>query len=505
MPAKKDAHLKQLLAEIESFTQSKILGDFLQDATGLFIPGLMALPAVSILSSESWVTRMKEGPERWRPGDLISLKTDEKSAAESPFEIAFFTPVVDVTIPLIDVEQGKEISKFEKTVELKPTDRWEKASIHFAVLPWDYRREQRTWTPEELLAISRAMETAGREITVELRMRDRSIDLEPKWTLSSWVPERAAESLCFPLNYAAQLLSPFVFRLEFGPKITSYDGEAVELDTESLDLHFRLREESLKRLYRDAEIGEPSLSGISIFANVLPVMNVDLKAWEPNETFADFVRTSGMKPIGPAGIYPFRKTGRKESLGPADSGSPVFSVQIDPSSGPMLSHYSLPGEKETEKTKQFFMWMTHGNAISGYHYKYNETEIFQPLHKASALLQSAFTIMTCFGGGDCARGEEADWYNRLILGHAVPPQKLLYRDTLLATIEDLITGLGYRDVDIHEPGTELRVIEGSRQRVTVVHLRNRGGKPLDARDVSMIQGYLNDRAPIGSRIILEVR
>lgn len=504
MPGKKDDHLKQLLAEIKSFTESKIIGDFFHDATGLFIPGLTALPAVSILSNESWITRMKEGPERWRPGELISLRTGEESASDTPYEIAFFTPVVDVTIPLVDIEQGKEISKFEKTVELKPNDRWEKMDIHFAVLPWDYRREQRSWTPEELLAISRKMGSIGREIIVELRLRDRSLDLEPNWTLSSWVPERAAESLCFPLNYAYQLLSPFVFRLEFGPQLTSLDGQTVNLEMDSLELHFRLREESLRRLYRDAGVGEPALSGISIFANVLPVMNVDLKAWEPTETYADFVRSSGMKPLGPAGIYPFRKAGSKEFLGPMDSGSPVFSIQID-ASGPVLNHYSLPGEKDTEKKKQFFMWMTHGNTISGYHYKYNEAEEFQPLHKASALLQSAFTIMPCFGGGDCTRSDESDWYKRLILSHAVPPQKLLYRDTLLSTIEELITGLGYRDVEIHEPGTELRVIEGARRRVTVVYLRNRGGKPLDARDISMIQGYLNDRAPIGSRIILEVR
>lgn len=504
MASKKDDHQKQLLEEIESFTESKILGDFLQDATGLFVPGLSALPAVSILSSESWITRMKDGPERWRPGDLISLRTDDETACDSPCEIAFFTPVLDVTVPLIDIERGKEISKFEKILELKPNDRWEKVDIHFAVLPWDYRRQQRVWAPDELLAISRTMESIGREIIVELRVKDHTLDLEPCWTLSSWVPERAAESLCFPLNYSNQLLSPFVFRLEFGPQLRSLDGQKVDLEMDSLELHFRLREESLQRLYRDAGIGEPSLSGISIFANVLPVMNVDLKAWEPNETFADFVHSSGMKPLGPAGIFPFRKAGTKEYLGPVDSGSPVFSIQIDPS-GPVLSRYSLPGEKDTEEKKQFFMWMTHGNVMSGYNYKYNETDVFQPLHKASELLQSTFTIMPCFGGGDCARSDESDWYKRLILGHAIPPQKLLYRDTLLSTIEDLITGLGYRDVEIHEPGTELRVVEGAQQRVTVVYLRNRGGKPLDSRDVSMIQGYLNDRAPIGSRIILEVR
>ncbi|GEM_PF-3050592 len=504
MPAKKDDNLKKLLAEIKSFTESRIIGDFFHDSTGLFIPGLAALPAVSILSCESWVTRMKGGAERWRPGELISLKNDEESDSESPYGVVFCTPVVDVTIPLIDVDQGKEISKFEKTIELKPNDRWESVDMHFALLPWDYRREQRVWTSEELLAISRAMENIGREITVELRLRDRSLDLEPKWTLSPWVPERAAESLCFPLNYAYQLLSPFVFRLEFGPELTALDGQTVSLDMDSLELHFRLREESLQRLYREAGIGEPLLSGISIFANVLPVMNIDLKAWEPNETFSDFVRNSGMKPLGPAGIYPFRKAGTKEYFGPVDAGSPVFSIQID-AAGPVLNHYSLPGEKDTEKTKQFFMWMTHSSAISGYHYKYNEAEVFQPLHKASGLLQPAFTIMPCFGGGDCARSDETDYYSRLILGHAIPPQKLLYRDTLLSTIENLITGLGYRDIEIHEPVTELRVIDNARQRVTVVYLRNRGGRQIDTRDLSMIQGYLNDRAPIGSRIIVEVR
>lgn len=504
MPANKKDHIKQLLSEVELFNQNKVLGDFFHDAAGLFIPGFTALPALSIISTDSWITRMKSGPERWRPGELISVKTDEEAATGSHTDVTFFTPVVDVTIPMIDAEQGKEISKFEKTVELKPNDRWESIDIHFAILPWDYKREQRKWTPEELLAISRAMEKAGREVTVEMRLRDRAVDLEPRWTLSSWVPERAAESLCFPLNYAFQLLSPFVFRLEFGPEMTSIDGETVNLDMDSLVLHFRLEEESLQRLYIEAGIGEPALSGISVFANALPVMNVDLKAWEPEETFEQFVRTSGMKPLGPAGIYPFRKAGRKESLGPADSGSPVFAVEID-SSGPVLNRYYLPGEKDTAEAKQFFMWTTHGNSIAGYTYKYNETDVFQPLHKASALLQSTFTIMPCFGGGDCAKPGEADWYNRLILAHAVPPQKLLYRDTLMATIEDLIGRLGYREVDIRDPVTELRVVDGARQRVTVVYLRNRGGKALDGRHVAMIRGYLNDRAPIGSRIVLEVR
>jgi len=32
-----------------------------QDSTGLFLPGFMALPAVSILSHKSWKTRIKPG------------------------------------------------------------------------------------------------------------------------------------------------------------------------------------------------------------------------------------------------------------------------------------------------------------------------------------------------------------------------------------------------------------------------------------------------------------
>ncbi|MCP4570765.1 MAG: hypothetical protein GY838_00275 [bacterium] len=504
MTEKDDEHIRQLLSEVELFNQNKVLGDFLHDTAGLFVPGFTALPAVSILASDSLVTRMKNGPERWRPGNLLSVKTREESAGDEETDMTFFTPVVDVTIPMIDAEQGKEISKFEKTIELKPNDRWEPIDIHFALLPWDYKREQRTWTPDELIAISHAMEKAGREMTVEMRLRDRAVDLEPRWTLSSWVPERAAESLCFPMNYAFQLLTPFVFRLEFGPEMTSIDGEPVTLDMDSLVLHFKLEEDVLQRLFVEAEIGEPPLSGISVFANALPVMNVDLKAWEPHEPFEQFVRTSGMKPLGPAGIYPYRKAGQTEESGLGDTRNVVFAVEID-AAGPVLNRYALPGETDTEQMKQFYMWTTHGDAIAGRHYRFNETPVVQPLHKASALLESVFTIMPCFGGCDCAKPAEADWYNRLILSHAIPPQKLLYRDTLMAAIDDLVGRLGYRDVDVLEPATELRVVDGARQRVTVAYMRNRGGKTITPRHLAMIRGYLNDRAPIGSRIMLEMR
>ena len=52
----------------------------------------------------------------------------------------------------------------------------------------------------------------------------------------------------------------------------------------------------------EAEIGEPLLSGISVFANAVPVMNVDLKAWEPGETFEKFLILYVPDPCAPADL-----------------------------------------------------------------------------------------------------------------------------------------------------------------------------------------------------------
>jgi hypothetical protein len=242
-----------------------------------------------------------------------------------------------------------------------------------------------------------------------------------------------------------------------------------------------------------------------VFGNGLPVMNLDLKAWLIKDSFAEFVRTAGMKPLGVAGIYPYIKSGKvpKEDLELVNSHVNVFSLEIE-SNGQILSRYGLPGEKDTMENKQLLMWMTHGPLINGVNYKYGGTDIIQPLQKPSLLLNQTYTVLPCFGGYDCGESRESDWYKKLIISFSTPPQTLLYRDTLLHTIDELVAKLGYERVELKGPVTELRVIDGKRRRVTVVYLDNKGGKEIEPQHLAMIQSFIDDRSPLGGEFHLEL-
>lgn len=500
-----EAQLERLLDEVQSLTRPSVLGELVQDTAGLFLPGFTALPVVSILSNKSWKTRIKPQSERWRTGDIMALKAASGTHADAKQQTVFFTPIGDVEIPLIDFTPGKDLARFEKSIQLKPKDRWEKTELQFAFLPWDSERESKEWRSKDLLGISRALEWAGRELKVYLELEGQTVVLKPKWGLSSWVAKSSLDSIRFPINYASRIISPFIFRLELHPEQRLPNGRVVELTKETITLNFDFPEATLRTLYREAGLGQPELSGISIFGNGLPVMNLDLKAWLINDSFAEFVRTAGMKPLGVAGIYPYLKAGKvpKEDLEQVNAHANIFSLEID-SNGQILSHYGLPGEKETVETKQLFMWMTHGPLLNGVNYKYGGTDIIQPLQKPSLLLNQTYTIMPCFGGYDCGENRETDWYKRLIVSFSTPPQALLYRDTLIHTVRELIAKLGYERVEIVGPKTELRVIDGSRMRVTVVYLDNKGGREFDPQHLAMMQSFIEDRSPVGAQFHLEV-
>ncbi len=500
-----EEQLERLIEQVRALTSPRVLGDLVQDATGIFLPGFTALPAVSILSNKSWKTRIKPQSERWRTGDMMALKAVSGTYADAKLQTVFFTPIGDVEIPLIDFTPGRDVARFEKTIQLKPKDRWEPIELQFAFLPWDSERETREWSSRDLLGIGRALEWAGRELSVSLELEGQRVPLKPQWGLSGWVARTSLESVRFPINYAARIVSPFIFRLRIETAQHLPNGRVVELSKEGLTLTFEFPEDALRRVYREADLGEPDLSGISLFGNALPVMNVDLKAWLPGDSYGEFVRTAGMKPLGVAGIYPYLKAGKvpKEDLEPLSANANIISLEIE-RDGQVLSRYGLPGEKDTMATKQLLLWMTHGPALNGVNYKYGGVDIIQPLQKPSLLLNQTFTIVPCFGGYDCGEARGTDWYQRLIMSYSTPPQSLLYRDALVHAIDDLVKKLGYERVVVEGPFTELRVIGGVRRRVTVLYLNNRGGKPIEPRHLAMMQSYVEDRAPIGSEFRLDL-
>jgi hypothetical protein len=50
----------------------------------------------------------------------------------------------------------------------------------------------------------------------------------------------------------------------------------------------------------------------------------------------------------------------------------------------------------------------------------------------------------------------------------------------------------------------MRVIEGARQRVAVVYIKDTPVNPMRKEHIATIQDYMDQRAPIGSRIVIEV-
>jgi hypothetical protein len=497
--------LEHLLAEIKNLAKPRLLGDFIQDATGLFIPGFTALPAVSILSNRSWKMKIKPEVERWRTGDLIALRSSSSPDESPKLLTSFFTPLGDITIPLIDITPSRDVSRYEKILRLKPKDRWESCEIYFSFLPWDAEREKRVWSSHELLGMSRVLEWLIRRLVVTMKIGDQEVPLNPQWGFSSWVPEPSIESIRFPINYCAKIISPFIFRLPISPSQTMPDGRLLGLRTETVELRFQFPEDALSELYREAGLGGSDISGISIFGNALPIFNVDLKAWELHDSFAECVRTAGMKPLGVAGIFPYVKAGgvSTERIEPISSYDNLFSLEVD-TNGMVLSHYDIPGQEDVGKTTQLFLWMTHGEDLNGMDFRYYDHDVIQPMQRRSILLNQTFTIMPLFGGYDCRHTREDDWYKKILLNYSTSQNALLYPDALAHMVEDLLKRFGYRDISIKAPVTELRIIDGNRKRVSVVYLDNRSGKSIEPRHIDIIQGFINDRVPLGVQIILDV-
>ena len=48
------------------------------------------------------------------------------------------------------------------------------------------------------------------------------------------------------------------------------------------------------------------------------------------------------------------------------------------------------------------------------------------------------------------------------------------------------------------------MIDGSRMRVTVVYLDNKGGREFDPQHLAMMQSFIDDRSPVGAQFLLEV-
>jgi hypothetical protein len=278
-------------------------------------------------------------------------------------------------------------------------------------------------------------------------------------------------------------------------------GQVLSLERQPVQLSFEFPEQEYTNLYREVGLGAPRNSVISVFANAIPIANFDLKAWPVGDSFADFAREAGMKPLGAAGIFRYKRVG-EQAADPLQSHANVFSLEID-RDGMTLNRYGLPGEEDTTKEKQLLMWMTLGSEANGATFTYKPQTIRQPMEKSSELLVNARTVLPCFGGAECRPGNKEDVYKALMLNVSAAPQMFSFRDGLSHAAEDIVSRLGYDRITVESVEPDLRLVDGVRRRVIVVRLGNRGRNPMDPRHVRALRSYLLDRLPIGAEVCVD--
>jgi hypothetical protein len=497
--------LQYLLDEIKELGGARHLSYVVQDATGLFVPGFAALPAATILGKDSWKTKAMAGPETWRTGDLIAL-TVEGDPGENPrLQRAFFSPVCEVTFPLLDISPSEQASRFSQSFRLAPHELWTDVTVQFAVLPWEADDgADFEWSSEDLSVIGELFDRFKLNLSVTADIAGRQIELQPDWGPSRSLPIPATDGARFPLNHARELVAPFLFRLSFARELRATAGEAITLERQPVTVNFHFDEQAYGNLYREAGLGAPRRPGISVIANALPVANLDLTAWPAGDKFSDFVREAGMKPLGMAGIFHFKRVGEQSVVDPLQSHANVFSAEID-RDGMVLNRYGLPGEENAIKDKQLLLWMTLGSETNGARFKYKPQSIRQPMEKASEMLVNAQTVLPCFGGAECYPSKGNDLHRNLMLNVAAVPQMFAFREGLVHAAQEVVSSLGYDRVTVAGVEPELRVVGGVRRRVTVVYLDNRGRKPLLPQHLRALTAYLTDRSPIGTDVVIEER
>jgi hypothetical protein len=314
--------------------------------------------------------------------------------------------------------------------------------------------------------------------------------------------------MVFPLNHARRLIEPFVFRLCIDPAYSLPDGKTGYLG-QSVTIGFRLPEAEMVRLHSMAGLPGTGTASFSVIGNAIPVANVDLKAWEPDATYGDFARTTNMKPLGFAGIVPYKQSRdpKRSAVGLDDQvvSNLPFSAQLSiefNKDGQLVSRYALPGAEHEER--QLLFWMTYGSDLNGRMFRAVETEQIQPMHMKSESLRQAVSLLPCYGGFDCEETHHGDLYESLMLSYTTSPQTVLFRDSLIFAIKDLLTRLGYIDNPISGPFVELRVVDGGRQRAIVVYIRNNALRPLRKDHIAAIKDYVDQHTPLGSRVVIEV-
>jgi hypothetical protein len=495
-------HLQSLADEMRVLAEPTNATQAFHQSTGLFLPGFSALPAVTILAKDTWKLRGEPEVEDWNTGDLISLKDETTEGGASSAHREFFTPIGRVEIPLVDITDQLTEDPYGASFTLKPKINWVDTELQFSFLPWSSSAPEFESSSSLVRELSATLRDCPIALEVTAEIEGERLELVPEWGVAPSRLNSAVEGMRFPVNHAWQLVDPFIFRLKLHETSFFING-GPRLLQQPITLHFSCERADLSDLIKDSGLAGLSPTGISIFPNAIPVMNVDLKAWPMGDEFSDFVGDTGMKPLGSAGVFPFRRAGSGGKNVTRSRHAPVFSATIS-KEGNALTGYSLSGVENAAHDHQYLLWMTKGSALNGKVFSYEKVSVRQPMERDSRLLLKAKSIVPVFGGEECTLPKNNDISNNFMLNVLASPQLFAHRDELKFIVENILQKLGYDGVEVDGPHIVLAVVDGMRQRQIFILLRNTPGKRILDHHLRAMQLFLDQRIPLGSVLRLEV-
>jgi len=469
-------------------------------------PGARALPGVTIASAAS-----SAGPGEgvgFRPGELYAFETMPRAGRGEPVEVVFLSPVVAQDPPGIRMVPLSRSNAWSCEFRVDTSRGSGGPAVTCAWIPRFGQGTAEASAMEQLSRVVNLKQKIASLLCVEVVTKKGSARITPEWGLSSGALEPCIESLHFALTYAREMLAPFFFRIapavleRFGG---NKQGGAVE---DRLRIRMSLSPEEMAGIMRSAG-GEPAgISGVTIVANALPMFNLDLKAWEPQESIEQLARSSGTVPIGLAGLAKFKER----------NGARAHSEGLDLEPGPFLenaAHVAF-GCSEAGSTnlqpsgiglsgdRQLMVWTTHGDRLNGRQLRYPQIELVQICQRHNDCLRFCRTAVPLFAGQTCPHQSAAD-VGHFFLGTAAgTDNRLFHREFLRNSIQEMLGRLEGEPVLASSPQGEVRVDEGVRRRVTAVYVQAKSGRSVRGQSIRVAQEYLNSSLPCGVKVVIDV-
>lgn len=502
-----DDRLLKLIEKFEELTNRRLPDKWLQDAVGLLLPGFTAVPPVTFVTAQP--SPNYSNPERFEIGKLMAFESADHDSGQSQPIRTFFTPLENMTLAPLQFRLSRERTPDDQILHIEPNHGWVDTNIYFSWLPWRNKPSDSAKIGKLLELLSEDKELLPGTLEVYLVKGDTEIQLHPEWGLDSWHPNRNIESIVFPINHARELLAPFVFRLKIAEGRLETENGALDIEHDELALRFTFPSGNLKDPYRKAGLDENLVDGCTVVGNAIPVMNIDLKIWEPDLSYEDFINTSAMRPLGFAGVAPFKRSERSlnDDLDYAFDRiadlpySTMLSIEFNENNRPVM-RYALPTGMNSNPDTQVLFWMTQGESNNGRSFRYVDAAEIQPYQIRSPFIYRSHTIMPTFGGSNYKILSEGHGGNSLAMNISYPPNKLLTKNGIRDAVQRLLENTGYANCTVRGPVIEMRIIDGYRQRVAVVYIESKGGNNILRHHGDAIKKYCRQFMPVG--IMLEI-